>query len=1089
MDKYDKYNPDEEAIEAWLKGFEIRLLCHNISDADRKRNWCRSLVGEAGNSIIEKLPQAATWAEVKEELCSVLGEGNPKKRAFYVLQNYKPKGKGLGEMATDIMAKASLATSDADLQVQLGLKAFLQAVPRNIGRELRRRHFVSVKEALKEARFLQAVIEEDEDRESGEVFKGKEEVKPVKEPKVDLNRVVEACIRKLQTLQACKKQSERPGYARKRRRCWCCGQKGHLVRACPLVQRNQKAEKRLPESAKGCQRVHESAKGCQMVQESARWCQMVQESARGYQRMPDGTKGCQMVSEGARGYQIMEKSARGCQRMPDGAKGCQMVSDGSKGCQMVQESTRKCQNGPDGANGCQMVPEGGKGCQKDQVGPVVAPGLGKKTDLIFVTVSIAGVEVVALVDTGATTSCCRWEWYQQWKDHLGAVTKSKIRVMGIAPDPVKVKGLTKPLTLLWDGVGGRFQLAVLPTLHDVDVVLGVDVLSQLNVQFDWVRQVVSPYREPCIQVESGRNIGLLLENPDSTFKGKIPVKEEGVKELAKDMLRPAYQNLRYCYKAREKKEDRKIVWNQADYRVKLQEDLEDVRQKLCQVSRKELGKKEETRMVNRMEEGVLVDLCEQRSGERGSGCYAPEEIYKSNKLANVVYNSSEGLSTPVTSSLMPPKPARTGRRLYSWRNSGKREVCMYVRILDPLEFRNNYKKESDDKFNAGCSEGGKDVTSSSHSNRKSSKSSKSMTVGNSGKNGINSYNNKYHEIKIKNNSASKGRQGEERDEALRLPDIIKREGIMTSLLHNTVTQEQQQPTSLDARVAKQYKSCHISSRSSGSLGFRKAVQSYNKIAAILFMCFGIIMQLSEAFSHFARCKSKRLIGNSRIASVDGGVWWCYLLDVYFLFECRTSLWKFRHRIWLRLILEGLWIGNNVIYTIDKRCYQLTFRLVLATCWLRNLLHGNVCSTNVAIGIGNADDARDANNVCLCPYSDLWASCHIYLYRDMGILGFLYKIGSFRVFIYLYRGKIRSLWLSCKQASFFLAFPNKLCTLVYFVSKDCLLDRISRKKYQCTDLVGLAPLEKAYTGIKPFFLGLRRVVTSGDPLDMAYKRGH
>ena len=56
---------------------------------------------------------------------------------------------------------------------------------------------MSVKEALKEARFLQSVIEEDEDRESGEVFKGKEEVKPVKEPKVDLNRVVDACIRKL----------------------------------------------------------------------------------------------------------------------------------------------------------------------------------------------------------------------------------------------------------------------------------------------------------------------------------------------------------------------------------------------------------------------------------------------------------------------------------------------------------------------------------------------------------------------------------------------------------------------------------------------------------------------------------------------------------------------------------------------------------------------------------------------------------------------------------------------------------------------------------------------------------------------------
>ena len=370
MDKYNKYNPDEEAIEAWLKGFEIRLLCHNISDADRKRNWCRSLVGEAGNSIIEKLPQAATWAEVKEELCSVLGEGNPKKRAFDVLQNYKPKGKGLGEMATDIMAKASLATSDADLQVQLGLKAFLQAVPRNIGRELRRRHFVSVKEALKEARFLQSVIEEDEDRESGEVFKGKEEVKPVKEPKVDLNRVVEACIRKLQTLQACKKQSERPGYARKRRRCWCCGQKGHLVRACPLVQRNkaaykQKAEKRLPDSAKGCQMVQESAKGCQMVPgecqrvpDGTGECQRVPKDARWYQRVPDGIRGCQRVPDNGKECQRVPKDARWCQRVPDGVRWLKRVPDGTGEYQRMPEWARWCQWVPNGARGRQRVPEG-----------------------------------------------------------------------------------------------------------------------------------------------------------------------------------------------------------------------------------------------------------------------------------------------------------------------------------------------------------------------------------------------------------------------------------------------------------------------------------------------------------------------------------------------------------------------------------------------------------------------------------------------------------------------------------------------------------------------------------------------------------
>ena len=135
------------------------------------------MIGEAGNSIIEKLPLATPWEEVKAELCSVLGDGEPKKRAFEILSRYKPKSKGLGEMASDIMAKAAIATNDADLQTQLGLKAFLQAVPRNIGRELRRRHFNLVKEALDEARFLQSV-EEDEDRDSGKIFTVEAEAKP-----------------------------------------------------------------------------------------------------------------------------------------------------------------------------------------------------------------------------------------------------------------------------------------------------------------------------------------------------------------------------------------------------------------------------------------------------------------------------------------------------------------------------------------------------------------------------------------------------------------------------------------------------------------------------------------------------------------------------------------------------------------------------------------------------------------------------------------------------------------------------------------------------------------------------------------------
>ena len=320
-----------------------------------------------------------------------------------------------------------------------------------------------------------------------------------------------------------------------------------------------------------------------MMQKGARGCQMAPESARGCQRVPYGTRGCQMVSEGARRCQMMQKGARGCQMVPESARGCQRV--------------------PYGASGCQMVPEGARGCQRGQIETVMARELGKASELIFVKVSIAGVEVDALVDTGATTSCCRWDWYQKWKDHLGALIKSKVRIIGVGHDPIKVKGLTKPLTLQWDGVGGQFQLMVLTALTDVDVVLGMDVLRQLDVKISFKNQVASPAREACTLLEPAKTVGLLLNNPGFTFKGKIPVKEEGVGEVVKGVLRQGHLEVHRVWmasdiktKTKDKRKDRKIVressmpWNQAGYKAQLKKDLKDIWQKLSRVLGKVLLK-------------------------------------------------------------------------------------------------------------------------------------------------------------------------------------------------------------------------------------------------------------------------------------------------------------------------------------------------------------------------------------------------------------------------------------------------------------------------------------------------------------------
>ena len=242
MEKFEQFKPDEETIESWLDGFEARLLCHNIQSYEKKRNWCQALVGQAGKSIIKKLPRAATWDKVKRELCDVLGEADPKERAIEGLLQYKPKDKGLGEIAADIITKAARATDDAAMQAKLGLKAFLKAMKESIVHELRHKHFQSVQEDLQEARFLQT-IQDSEDLEKGKILTvAKEEEKP-RENRIDLEQVVGKCLKQLQAQANVGGKNERPGNAvRGKFRCWCCGEEGQFLMQCLTVKRNRAAQ-------------------------------------------------------------------------------------------------------------------------------------------------------------------------------------------------------------------------------------------------------------------------------------------------------------------------------------------------------------------------------------------------------------------------------------------------------------------------------------------------------------------------------------------------------------------------------------------------------------------------------------------------------------------------------------------------------------------------------------------------------------------------------------------------------------------------------------------------------------------------------
>ena len=348
-----------------------------------------------------------------------------------------------------------------------------------------------------------------------------------------------------------------------------------------------------------------------------------------------------------------------------------------------------------------------------------------------------------------------------------------------------------------------------------------------------------------------------------------------------------------------------------------------------------------------------------------------------------------------------------------------------------------------DKFKERFSNGGKDVTSSSHPNRKIDE--EKMTNNDFVQLGINKSSYKYLEIGNKYNSDSTGKQEREGKSEPRLPGTPDCKGMVTSLIDDVTIREHDGAVSLNRLVARQCKRIRNRLDSFTEQGCRKVIKSYRKVITIItFYCI-LVTQLLKGITSLRRYGRKSTVGNSERFSSSIGMRDYEGYAFYSVCEHLGDILRYKLLLLLFLIIHGLWGKYEVMRNQNKEIWKfmktLTFRLVVAILGYVTYCFATFLETFGLRSGSIMETFMEGKRfeICLSPFSDLCASCHTQLRSLLINLKFEKKYKVNYVYIYLYIYRLCHCMLSCKWASFLLAFAVKIVYFGLFLFKSKSFD--------------------------------------------------
>ena len=233
------------------------------------------------------------------------------------------------------------------------------------------------------------------------------------------------------------------------------------------------------------------------------------------------------------------------------------------------------------------------------------------------------------------------------------------------------------------------------------------------------------------------------------------------------------------------------------------------------------------------------------------------------------------------------------------------------------------------------------------------------------------------------------------------------EGMVTSLMDDVTVREQDGERSLDKLVARRCERMRSRLCSFTEQGRRKVVTGYNKVITIITFYWLLIMHVLKGITSSRRCERKSTVGNSARLPSSTSVQDYDSYAFYSVLECLGDLLRYRLMFMLFLIIHGLFEQYEVIKDENKEIWRfrntLTFRLVAVKLGYVTYYSATFLET-FGLRSGSVMETFMEGKrfeICLSPFSDLCASCHNQLRSLLINLEFGKRFMVNYEYIYLY----------------------------------------------------------------------------------------